>query len=35
MFDDVYLKGPEFEKWLKSELAVLAPFIRDIGAAKK
>lgn len=35
MFDDVYLKGPDFEKWLKSELAVLAPFIRDIGAAKK
>jgi putative tricarboxylic transport membrane protein len=35
MFDDVYLKGPEFEKWLKAELAVLAPFIRDIGGAKK
>jgi putative tricarboxylic transport membrane protein len=35
MFDDVYLKGPDFEKWLKSELAVLTPFIRDIGVAKK
>ena len=35
MFDDTYLKGPQFEKWLKAELAVLQPFIQDIGVAKK
>jgi putative tricarboxylic transport membrane protein len=35
MFDDTYLRGPQFEKWLKAELAVLQPFIQDIGVAKK
>lgn len=35
MFDDVYLKGPQFEQWLKTELAVLGPFIRDAGLAKQ
>jgi tripartite-type tricarboxylate transporter receptor subunit TctC len=35
MFDDVFLKGPQFEQWLKNEQPLLTQFVRDVGLAKQ
>jgi putative tricarboxylic transport membrane protein len=35
VFDDVLLKGPQFEQWMKKEQPALEQFARDAGLAKK
>jgi tripartite-type tricarboxylate transporter receptor subunit TctC len=34
-FEDVFLKGPEFGRWLKEQQPALVQFTRDVGLAKQ